>query len=538
MRAANRLVLGTSIADHIGGRWAISWIAYVINAPINMFGMLSNIVDARQAPLGTWFLIWLVGYTALGIVLLLANATAFRNRRTSPVPVWWVIALGFVAGGTRGGVVGVLADSWGLSGGGSALVATRILTGALLGAILIPAAAFLLSVVASYSTKRRELLAEIVVLERQRMQAEGESQRLRDVLTSDAQVDVLQVVSQGDLRSVREISHRMWQESHASTRNEQPGIAWRSVLRDTFVNYPYPGAAVAAVWAVSALGSVITAVGLVRGLIQVLCSVMAIWVSFAVARKVRVRTDFGRVALLVLVLIVVDVVTGPLASALFDPRPLQSGSGQVIANTVWLPTLAAIMGVMVSAIRSSEIVVDRLLTQVRAEEISAIAAAQERATIQRELAEALHDTQSRIYAARSAGTDLDLHNLLVTRDTGDAREQYKRLLDTWGLLMNVQVGASLDDLDDHQIDTVNRILSEALANAYRHGGATFVDISVTREAAGIRVLVIDDGRGPKGDGQPGLGSAVLESIAPGAWSLSRLEGQRTVLSALLRDSQT
>lgn len=536
MRAANRMVLGTSIADHIGGRWAISWIAYVINAPINMFGMLSNIVDARQAPLGTWLLVWLAGYTALGGVLLLANVTAFRHRRTSPVPVWWVVALGFVAGGTRGGVVGVLADAWGLSGGGSALVATRILTGALLGAILIPAAAFLLSVVASYSTKRRELLAEIVVLERQRMQAEGESQRLRDLLTSDAQVDVREVVSQGDMRSAREMSHRMWQESHASTHDEAPEIAWRSVLRDVFLNYPYPGAAVAAVWAVSALGSVITAVGFVRGLIQVLCSVVAIWGTFAVARKVRVRTDFSRVALLVLVLIVVAVATGPLASALFDPRPLQSGSGQVIANTVWLPTLALITGVIVSAIRSSEMVVDRLLTQVRAEEISAMAAAQERATIQRELAEVLHDVQSRIYAASSAGTDIDLHDLLARRDAGDARAQHERLLQTWGLLMDIRVEESLESLGEHEIDTVNRVLSEALANAYRHGNATLIDISVAREAAGIRVLVVDDGRGPKDDARAGLGSAVLESIAPGAWLLSRREDQRTVLSALLRDS--
>ena len=57
-------------------------------------------------------------------------------------------------------------------------------------------------------------------------------------------------------------------------------------------------------------------------------------------------------------------------------------------------------------------------------------------------------------------------------------------------------------------------------------------------ADGVRVRVLDDGDGPAADIRPGLGSAVLESLAPGEWSLARTTDQRTVLDVLLRDSKT
>lgn len=520
MRIADREVLGTSIAAHIGGRWAISLIAYAINIPINLLGSLSNITDARDAPWVTWFLIWLAGYAALGAVLLIANYTLFRSRRVQPVPVWWVVVLGALAGGTRGLVVGVLANELQISGGNSGLILTRVVTGSLLGAIMIPLAALLLSAIDSYSRQRRLLLSEIVELEQQRMQSEGESQRLRDVLVADIESNAAAIASDSDARSAREISHRLWRESSEPAEVKHAGIGWRSVMRDVFTNYPYPGAVIAAVWAVSAVGALFTALGPLRGTLQIVFSVAGILGFFTIASRLRFAAAPARVILFIAVLLVIDILTGPIASALFDPRPAQAGVGQVIANSIWIPVLSVIVGAVVLALRSSEQVLGRLARDVRAEEVAAIAATQERGRIQREVAEALHGIQSRIFATRASGaTQVTLADLLAPVSAEDAREQLDRVLGTWGMLMVLEAETELDDLDEFEISAVHRVISEGLTNAYRHGEATRCQVHVSAQADYVTIRISDNGSGLTKSLASGLGSSIFDSICHGHWTL-------------------
>lgn len=520
MRIADREVIGTPIAAHIGGRWAISLVAYAINIPINFLGSMSNIPDAREAPWATWILIWLAGYAALGAVLLIANYTLFRSRRINPVPVWWVVVLGALAGGTRGLVVGVLASELQISGGNSGLILTRIATGALLGAIMIPLAALLLSAIDSYSQQRRVLLQEIVELEQQRMQSEGESQRLRDVLVADIESNAVEITSDADARSAREISHRLWREGTEPAEVKHAGIGWRSVMRDVFTNYPYPGAVIAAVWSVSAVGALFTALGPLRATLQILFSVAVILGLFALARRLHPATAALRVILFVLVLLVIDVFTGPIASALFDPRPAQAGAGQVIANSIWIPVLSVIVGAVVLALRSSEEVLIRLALDVRAEEVAAIAAAQERGRIQREVAEALHGIQSRIFATRATGaTQVTLADLLAPVSAKDAREELDRVLDTWGMLMDLECKTQLDELDEIEISAAQRVISEGLTNAYRHGGATRCRVHVSAQSDHVTIRISDNGSGIAVRSAAGLGSSIFDSICDGRWTL-------------------
>lgn len=520
MRIADREVLGTPIAAHIGGRWAISLIAYAINIPINLLGSLSNITDAREAPWATWFLIWLIGYAALGAVLLIANYTFFRSRRIHPVPAWWVVVLGALAGGTRGLVVGVLANELHISGGNGVLILTRVVTGALLGAIMIPLAALLLSAIDSYSRQRRLLLNEIVELEQERMQSEGESQRLRDVLVADIESNAAGIAADSDARSAREISHRLWRESSEPAEVKHAGIGWRSVMRDVFTNYPYPGAVIAAVWAVSAVGALFTALGALRGTLQILFSVAIILGIFALARRLRFPLAPMRVILFIAVVLVIDILTGPIASAIFDPRPAQAGAGQVVANSIWIPVLSVIVGAVVLALRSSEQVLDRLARDVRAEEVAAIAAAQERGRIQREVAEALHGIQSRIFATRATGaTQVNLADLLAPVSAEDAREQLDRVLGTWGMLMDLECETELDDLDELEISAVHRVISEGLTNAYRHGAATRCRVQVSAQSDFVTLRISDNGTGVPISSPPGLGSSIFDSICHGHWTL-------------------
>lgn len=536
MRIGDRVVLGLSIRDHIGGRWAISWIAYVINAPINLLGTSSNVLDARDAPPLSWLTIWILGYAVLGLVLLLANVTFFRNRRLSPVPVWWVFALGAVAGGVRGLIVGIAADEAGLSGGGEEIIALRLVTGTLFGMVLVPTAALLLSLINSYSSRRRELISRIVDLERERMQAEGESERLRQVLLVDVERGAIAAAGDPQVRSTRELSHRLWNEAERDVSSKHLATPWGGVLREVLTNYPYPAGLVAGIWAISAIWTLTAAIGLVRGLTQTALSVVVIWGSFMIASRVRPSSAARRLILLITTLVVIDVLTGPVASMIFDPRPPGAGTGQIMANSFWIPVLAIIAGIVVSGVRSSEEVLERLTRTVQEEQIAAMAADEERARIQREVAEALHGVQSRVLSARAAGeeTTFSLADILDSPWTTDPRTRLARTLETWGLLMDVQMAELPDGLTDTELRDVARIVDEACANAHRHGQARSCDIRISCAKSGLMIEIRDDGNGPPAHASAGLGSGVFDSVSDGDWSLRPHTAGGAILTVGLR----
>lgn len=62
--------------------------------------MLASLVRSLQFE--TWsvgvIVGWFAGMLGVVVVAVLVDRTAFRNRRTVPVPTWWVIAYGAVSG--------------------------------------------------------------------------------------------------------------------------------------------------------------------------------------------------------------------------------------------------------------------------------------------------------------------------------------------------------------------------------------------------------------------------------------------------------
>lgn len=82
-----------------------------------------------------------------------------------------------------------------------------------------------------------------------------------------------------------------------------------------------------------------------------------------------------------------------------------------------------------------------------------------------------------------------------------------------------------------------RIVSEAMSNAVRHGGATAIEVRLRRERDWLRVEVIDDGTGIDPDATPGVGLASMRARAEelgGSFTAKPGEhGAGTTISALL-----
>jgi two-component sensor histidine kinase len=529
---AERQVMGRTLRELIGGRWAISWIAYVINLPINLIGISSNVVDASDVDPSTWFAIWAVGYATLGGVLLLAHLTLFRHRRTHPVPISWVVALGAAAGGARGLTVGLLADSAGVSGGGFGLVVTRTLTGAALGMILIPSAALLLAIISAYHSERTRLVEAMTDLEVLRMQAEGESSRLREALMTEAVDRIL--TEEPDAAAARRVSHEVWRQASAA-RVSDTRVSWSGVVTTAFLHNPYPGGPVAVVWSISALGAVLTAIGPIRGIMQVALSAFALWWILRAGRCIAPRGPVTGLLWFAVVMAVAVLVTGPVASMVFDDRPSGAATGLILANAMWIPALTIIVSIALGALRSSEAVVARLTDQVRVEEVAALAAQQERERAATDVAEAIHGLQSRLYTARAVpGATVDISDLLAAGEDGRSpREILHGVITPWASLMHVDEPALPPDLTAPQARDAARIIQEALANAYRHGRAGSCVVDISMADGFVLIEVTDDGRGLDQDRQPGLGSSIVDSATRGHWMLDNRPAGGCVLRARL-----
>ena len=538
---SDKQVLGSTVGALVGGRWAISWIAYVVNAPLNLVAIGSNAGSSTpNATWSAWLLVSAIGYLAFGIVLLLAHWTAFRRRAQRPVPMPFVILLGLVAGGVRGLAVGVLAQTWELAPSSGALVATRMVTGAVLGAVLVPLAAFILASIAAYRAQRSALLFERRALQVLALRDEGVTRDLESALLASVQDDLAAVSRTQDPELARAVSRRIWSEGGDVA--PVPRLHWASILRASMERNPFATAPVAVIWALSSIGTLTAAIGLSRAAAQVAFSVAAIAISFELGRAVVARYPTSSLLAFVVTMVVVVLLTGPVASVIFDDRAWPAGVSLVLVNSIWLPLLAVGAGFVVAVMRSSEEVLADLRDQVSDVEVEALAAHDERERLRRELATRLHGSvQSRLLAAAAlprAGTlpDSTLNDLVEALGDGEGLESLDVRLDRiarpWAALMQVHISIGPETAGGLD-DAIVRVVEEGLANAYRHGHASSATVTVDGDGTQCRVVIADDGVGVAEGARPGLGSAVLDSLAPSAWSLDAgLVGM--VLTAELR----
>lgn len=521
-------ILGLTIPELIGGRWAISLLAYAINAPLNITLTLFGSVGSQPGAWVPLLVLSVLGYLAFGLVALLADITVFRHRRSSPVPVAAVVLLGAIAGLVRGLVIGIGAQAYVEES--VPFTASRIVTSTLLGAVLVPGLALMLAIVDQYRTQRRTLLASAMELRAEAMREDGASEAMRAAMLASVRDDLDEVARTGDPARARAIGHQFWQSSEPA---RQPHLSWRAVIRSSVTHSPFPTVAVAGIWSLSAIGTLTAVIGPGRASMQVMLSVAVITVMFAVGR--RWAAAGGGALAFIVVMGVVVVVTGPVASLLVDPRPWPAGAGLVVANAIWLPLLTVVAGVVIAAVRASEQVLQDLADEVSDGAIAVMAAHEERVRLGRELGAHLHGTvQSRLLAAAATTGDTALRETAAAAiewavsasgpDRRSLRARLEEVTQTWGALMAVSLtipdGVEVDRMET--VDAVTRIVEEGMANAYRHGRASAADVLLSQEADDVVIVVESNGTLREGAEASGMGSALFTALSRGRWSLMAL----------------
>lgn len=552
---AARTVLGKTFREHIGGRWAISWQAYALNVPLNFLAISTSI---RVEPVGAqwwgWAVVALSGLASIALVFVAASLTVLRHRRAHPVPIWVVVAVGALTGIFRGGVVVAVASLLLLQPFTVEELVNRMVAGGVVGAAALPVAALTFSIVSRYRSERRRLIDDMVTIERERLQQQGDIETLRTTLVEGVHAEVaaaLESVSGADPRTVseamRQTSHRIWDEERVIRENHDGRV--RHVLWTSVRSRPLPVAPALVLWGITALGTLVAALGPLRGIANLLYALFALWLSLTIANRwIRHRPGQWGVATVVM-LTVAYILTSPVSYVLFDPRPVESALPIMIMNAIWLPTVALLVAISAGAVASGEMVLRQMADDVNAAEIRGRAVAAERDDMLRDIAARLHGTA---HSPMVAGTALLSHSedpaarerlveyvgqavaQMDSRDRStDLGSRVRSIGTPWDGLVAVEIDVDpgANDLVDRESSRrlIERIVEEGIANAYRHGAASQVDVAVVVEDGEITIRVTDNGSGPSSAREPGLGCRLFETAAPGGWSLRPGESVGAVL---------
>lgn len=532
----------------IGGRWAISLTGYLLLAPISVVWIFTTVPEAFMRADG-WLLGLLVAvtsYLVTGAILWLAARTVFKHRAIRPVPIVAVATVGALAWGARSGYLGLFLDVLDLPS--QATPVTRIVTGSLLGAVIVPGTAWGLALLDDFRSTRARLLDEFVA---QEMRAENSATyiyAMRQAVLSEVNDAVdreFQRVSDNDdelpaavdqlaQRMARDLPRELWTyASEAATLT--PALIMRTTARRPLAVGPaIPMALLGLLIVVRFLPWTTTVVSMGAAVLWTFAVVLVVnrW-----ARRSRTLTPL---VLGTLGVLASGVVFGAVLNVVSP-----ASSGAVAFGVMVSATFAVFVvgGGLAHAVNVAEKSVLSALTEsISQAEIQAATLDREEARLRREIATTLHGTvganltaaSMRLRSAIFDGNTIVAVNALhearqlvdqelsaIHLDAGaDPAALIDHIAEAWTGLVTIRGEVSVTEpLEPVTMRALDDVITEGVNNAVRHARARNILIRVLANDTNVLVEIIDDGHRTPGP-QPGLGSRILDQLAPGSWSLT------------------
>lgn len=495
-------------------------------------------------------------------LLLVFRATIFRERHRRTIALTAVIGAGLAVGAVKvvltALVTGTLTGDW----GGVDPLAIRIVAGALTGAWFFPVAAIIMSLQDRYRTAR-----EVVVAERLRVtEASGGWHPHDDAPTRLASVldDARKAISEhrdhpaalaASLTEllddkIRPLSRELLAGRGRKTRDSS---AWE-LLRIVVSRHKYWPTLTTLALVLSSGPLIVATVGWVEGIGRLgILGAVAWLVLTALGRVPSGRASLGTVVFVGAVLANAGI-NELLAQSVFGNFGNFSIPFAIFLNSALFGALALLLG----AVRVTRSELDTLLGELT----TILGKDYLEGQIERELVKARHRELAHVIHGRlqnqilgvvlaleknpgpSTTEDLmreiELLDAAITaRDPlgrlpsdGDLPQELAALVARWVGIIDVTVtthGAETAPARD--VPVLVGVAEEGITNAVRHGLASSVTISVSREEDHWRLSVSDNGVGPR-DGLPGIGTLTLNKVAGNSWSLSaNRSGVGSILSA-------
>jgi signal transduction histidine kinase len=348
------------------------------------------------------------------------------------------------------------------------------------------------------------------------------SKLMRGRAETSALASQLGLLSELAVNRVRPLSHRLYQQ----IENSFPQVGWRELLR--FGSRNGSAATFVALLNLLTLPRNIDVIGLQLGIAHSLTTSFLMLLTIKAFEKISARLPI-RSDVLAGFGVAGGVVIGyGLAFSIYPPL----GPNQALimaAVLVWLTQSSLVYLVIRELFRLR----NDSLADLELETVSTNSAAAERDRAK--MAQLLHGhVQSRLMSLElRASLDSSLAKELALKELdqiielianpeqplADSKERMQNLIGHWDGFLKVSDFDLETSLELQALrPEVFPIIDEAISNAYRHGLAKEVVLTIRRLSDYLQITITDDGTGPRGGG-PGMGSKLFDELSK-SWSLT------------------
>jgi signal transduction histidine kinase len=558
-------------------QWALSWQAVTVAAPLWVLGLTANEPAAYGGPvaLAQTLLISTAGYAVMAAVMLLAGSSALVRRvrgRQAALLVGVVVAVAaelrliVLVGGLR---LAELPDDVALL--------TRLIGSAALALFFAVSAVVVLDAWARYRSERRQLLTSLLStaaqtdvhelplaelakglrrnvsgsLAESRAQTDQALDAVRDALTAgdDGRAQLRDVQGQVD-RGWREISHEVWSRFNIVL----PRFSAREAIYAFALTRPFPLLGVAAgaagmgwfyfarffepalalaagsLWLAGAVAVAVVSNWLVRAAPRAAVTVVALALLLLLANPLltvgvglipAVETDLIVRGVLLNVNVVISLVLLGAATVVRNNREAK---------------LAALRRGIDDALFARLQFETRFVAEARA--IASDLHGSSRtgllaATLQLEAAIDRGDRSAAVELVEQVRASIHHAESAVDAPPVIDVTAVEELITQWQSVVDIAVEGSWRAVPNHLAADVHSVVSDAFADAMRHGNCSRIDIVVQGDADGVELRIANDGIALSTHATAGLGSANLDRLAASAWSRATDAAGRTVLTVRL-----
>jgi signal transduction histidine kinase len=541
-----------SLRRDIGGEFVGDPRALLVVVPIAWpLSMLNT--DLATEPLA--FTALMIGnalaFTFCYLLMLSFQKTIFKNRFQSVIALPTVVIAGLILGASKVGITALVAALISQDFSDFGGLPVRLLAGATTGAWVVPVAAVTLAIQHRYRTAREVAFAEAL---NQGLQASGDNfsdpaqNRLRAVLAelrdavnknSESPTSLAKNLNYLLENKVRPLSRDLW----VGPTTKQRDLMVLRLIRLVFLRGNYWPLPTTLVLIATSAAPQFSSVGLFEGSLRLITTfAIALGILF-IMQLVRPASEIQGLLVFVLGATIFGVANELVALLVFGPFGGFSTVFYGILNGFLFATLALVLGVLKASLaRESDLGFD--LTQILGKSYFPNRIEFEQTKKRhRELAGLIHGRlQNQILGmvlalSKNDGSrspeellnEIEQVELAISssneppqnRATRNLNDELSALKKRWTGLIEIGLEQGFfDEAKPKESAFILELAEEAVTNAVRHGLASTISLSITKQPGHWLLVAEDNGLGPR-KGNPGLGSHTLNQLSGNNWSLTR-----------------
>ncbi len=557
-----------SILERVTGSYIFTLRTYLL---FSIFGPLGVAITIPQGEItlaqrGYWLLIGVISELALGLFMLFVSYAILPSVQRKPKPLVKILFLVAAGGALRGVIINLAPNIFGLNDEVNILL--RALNSAITVTIAMAAIGFIAEGQERYIQEYQDLYRRFLLLKRERQIyiTTKPAERLSEVSTyidkvtatlrgrlasldeseisdEDASAvaeDIKQIIE----KKIRPLSHRLWLDRS----NHLLRFRFIRLIADSLLAKQVPFIAIALFFfAVHFIGIVIPE-GLIVATGTAVAATISIFAILFVEDILRDRHIVIGTWLHPVILLLIGVIPSSITMQMLEIL----SEGRPNAYIFWLLSIMnlvlTIIITMINQIFSDrakilelldksvtdDLLEEHLHTLAKMNQDSEIATYLH-GSLQAELTAIAMQLQQAATSGDAIGVRkmVKMAQIVINRDISEdfilhERSPLDKLNDfasAWRGIAEIKL--SLADTENYSLDflsDVSQLVEEAVSSAVRFGLATAVEIKGQREGNYFHLMISDNGRPVNGvngasgaSGAPGLGSRILDELAPQLW---------------------